>query len=262
MVERGSGRGAFLFFSAAVLAVTVICVSAVRAAATSPVPAAFVDIVEVVPSVSLDIRYFTPHNFIGDKIDGYQAPKCIITRKAAEALARVQEDLREFSLSLKIYDCYRPQRAVDHFVRWAKDVGDTRMKKEFYPDVDKRNLFKDGYIASKSGHSRGSTIDLTVVPIPVPEQEKYVPGQKLKECYLPATDRFGDNSVDMGTGFDCFDERAHPANHRIGLSQRINRLLLKSLMEKYGFRNYDKEWWHFTLKNEPYPDTYFDFVVE
>ena len=227
-----------------------------------PMPEGFTDIAQVIPSALLDIRYFGPHNFVGERVDGYLGPKCIITKKAAEALSKVQKDLKEFSLSLKIYDCYRPQRAVNHFVRWAGNVSDIRMKKEFYPGVDKKNLFKDGYIAAKSGHSRGSTVDLTIVPLPVPDQEQYVPGQPLQECYLPAEKRFRDNSVDMGTGFDCFDERSHPANRKVTVQQRMNRLLLKSLMERHGFKNYDQEWWHFTLRDEPFPDTYFDFLIE
>jgi len=232
------------------------------AAGADKVPEAFVDIQKIIPDVVLDIRYYGPHNFVGERVDGYNAGKCIITKEAAEALVRVQKDLEPYSLSLKIYDCYRPQRAVNHFVRWATEIENIKTKKEFYPTVDKRNLFKDGYIDGKSGHSRGSTIDLTIVPLPAPGQQNYIPGQKLSECYLPATKRFGDNSIDMGTGFDCFHEMSHTANINIGQQQKINRLLLKSLMEKHGFRNYDKEWWHFTLKNEPYPDTYFDFVIE
>ena len=225
-------------------------------------PDGFVDIQKIIPKVILDIRYYGQHNFLGEMVDGYMAPKCFLTKEAAEALAEVQKELAPYSLSLKIYDCYRPQRAVDHFVRWAKEIENAKIKKEFYPTVDKRNLFKDGYIDSKSGHSRGSTVDLTIVPLPVPKQQEYIPGQKLSECYLPAEHRFGDNSIDMGTGFDCFHELSHTANTNIGRQQKINRLLLKSLMEKHGFRNYDKEWWHFTLKNEPFPDTYFDFVIE
>jgi D-alanyl-D-alanine dipeptidase len=128
--------------------------------------------------------------------------------------------------------------------------------------VDKANLFKDGYIDSKSGHSRGSTVDLTIIPLPAPDQQEYTPGQRLTECYLPASARFRDNSIDMGTGFDCFDELSHTESFDIGHKQKINRLLLKTLMDKHGFKNYDKEWWHYTLKNEPYPDTYFDFVIE
>jgi zinc D-Ala-D-Ala dipeptidase len=222
----------------------------------------FVDIKEVIPDIQLDIRYFGYHNFLGEKVDGYNAAKCLLTKEAAESLSGVQKELGQFSLSLKIYDCYRPQRAVNHFVRWAKEIENTKTKKEFYPDIDKRNLFKDGYIDSKSGHSRGSTVDLTIIPLPAPEQQEYTPGQRLSECYLPASARFRDNSIDMGTGFDCFDELSHTATIDIGQKQRINRLLLKSLMDKYGFKNFDKEWWHYTLKNEPYPDKYFDFVIE
>jgi D-alanyl-D-alanine dipeptidase len=225
-------------------------------------PPGFVDVRHVIPSAALDIRYFGQHNFLGTKVDGYNAPKCILTRKAAEALRRVQEDLRPFDLSLKIYDCYRPQRAVDHFCRWAKDTADTRMKKEFYPTVEKENLFRDGYIAKKSGHSRGSTVDLTVVALPLKQQETFVPGQQLSECYLPVSGRFGDNSIDMGSGFDCFHELSHPENRLVGTQQRINRLMLKALMEKHGFAYHDKEWWHFTLKGEPFPDTYFDFSID
>jgi D-alanyl-D-alanine dipeptidase len=222
----------------------------------------FVDIQKIIPNVPLDIRYYGPHNFVGEKVDGYLAPKCLLTKQSAEALAKVQKDLEPFSLSLKIYDCYRPQRAVNHFVRWAREIDNIKTKKEFYPTVDKRNLFKDGYIDSKSGHSRGSTVDLTIVPLPAPKQQDYISGQKLAECYLPTAQRFGDNSIDMGTGFDCFHELSHTANKNISNQQKNNRLLLKSLMEKHGFKNYDLEWWHYTLKNEPYPNTYFDFEIE
>lgn len=225
-------------------------------------PEGFVDVKEIIPSVILDIRYFTPHNFVGERIEGYNAPRCILTKKAALALSNVQKELERFNLSLKIYDCYRPQRAVGHFVRWAKDIKDTRMQEEFYPTVDKRNLFKDGYIAERSSHSRGSTVDLTIVPVPVPEQEEYKTGQRLYPCFLPAEKRFKDNTIDMGTGFDCFHELSHTANPKIGVMQRANRLLLKSLMERYGFQNLSLEWWHYTLKDEPFPDTYFDFVIE
>jgi D-alanyl-D-alanine dipeptidase len=142
------------------------------------------------------------------------------------------------------------------------DTENTKTQKEFYPTIDKRNLFRDGYIAEKSSHSRGSTIDLTIVSLPAEPQAEYRAGQSLFECYLPAEKRFADNSIDMGTGFDCFHELSHTENGNIGQRQKINRLLLKSLMEKHGFKNYDMEWWHYTLKNEPYPDTYFDFIIE
>lgn len=225
-------------------------------------PDTFVDIEELIPDVLLDIRYFGEHNFLSSRVDGYLAPKCLLTRQAAVALARVQKDLAPFSMTLKIYDCYRPQQAVDHFVRWAKDIHDTKTQKEFYPTVDKRHLFRDGYIAERSSHSRGSTVDLTLVSLPAPLQPSYQSGEALTACHLPAGVRFADNSLDMGTGFDCFHELSHPENKNLGPQQRSNRLLLKALMEKHGFRNYDKEWWHFTLVNEPYPDTYFNFPVK
>ncbi|MFA5321906.1 MAG: M15 family metallopeptidase [Smithella sp.] len=233
-----------------------------HAADADKMPDNFIDIQKVIPEIVLDIRYYSPHNFLGERVDGYMTPKCYLTRDAAQSLAKVQKDIEPYSLTLKIYDCYRPQRAVDHFVRWAKEIKNTKTMKEFYPTVDKRNLFRDGFIDSKSGHSRGSTVDLTIVPLPAPAQAEYISGQKLSECYLPVEKRFGDNSIDMGTGFDCFHELSNTENKNIGHQQKINRLLLKSLMEQHGFRNYDKEWWHYTLKNEPYPDTYFDFAIE
>lgn len=225
-------------------------------------PADIVDIERVIPGVALDIRYYGPHNFVGVPVDGYQAPKCLLTRNAAEALAKIQGELKEFSLSLKIYDCYRPQTAVNHFVRWAKETNDIKTKNEFYPTVDKRNLFRDGYIAARSGHSRASTVDLTIIPIPAPEQESYNSGQPQVACFAPLGQRYRDNSIDMGTGFDCFHELSHPGNLKVSEQARTHRLLLKTLMDKYGFKNYDQEWWHFTLRNEPYPKTYFDFPVK
>jgi D-alanyl-D-alanine dipeptidase len=225
-------------------------------------PEDFVDVKSVIPDIILELRYFSNHNFIGKRVDGYNAEICYLTKAAAESLAKVQEELKKFNLSLKLYDCYRPHRAVQHFIRWANDLSDTLMKKEFYPSVDKRNLFKDGYIADRSSHSRGSTVDLTIVPIPIPEQDKYDHNAKLYESFLPYERRFRDNSIDMGSGFDCFDTISHTANNQLELNQRINRLLLKTIMEKYGFRNYPLEWWHFTLINEPYKDIYFDFPIE
>ncbi len=160
-----------------------------------------------------------------------------------------------------MYDCYRPQRAVNGFVEWAKDLDDQRMKGEFYPRVDKSRLFEDGYIAGKSGHSRGSTVDLTIVPLPALPTRPYVPGEKLAPCYAAKEDRFPDNSVDMGTGYDCFDTLSHTLDPRITGAQRANRLLLKSTLEQRGFVNLAEEWWHYTYQPEPFPDTYFDFPV-
>lgn len=151
-----------------------------------------------------------------------------------------------------MYDCYRPQRAVDHFVRWAEDLDDQDMKAEFYPDVDKTRLFADGYIAEKSGHSRGSTVDLTLVRLPAKPTRPYHPGQPLVPCFAPKGERFPDNSVDMGTGYDCFDTRSHTLDPRIEGVQRDNRLLLKDTLEEAYLVNLPEEWWHFTYKPEPY----------
>lgn len=229
---------------------------------SNSMPDGFVDLKSIIPTIELELRYFNSHNFIGQKIEGYEQPRCLLSRKAAEALRKVQEELLPFSLSLKIYDAYRPQSAVDHFVSWAKDLSDTLMKKEFYPRVEKKYLFKEGYISAKSGHSRGSTVDLTIVPLPLPDQELYQSGDSLCECFKPLSERFKDNSLDMGSGYDCFDPVSHTVNTDLNHHQRVNRLLLKTIMGKYGFRGSTKEWWHFTLKNEPYPDTYFNFPIQ
>ena len=198
----------------------------------------FVYCEEVIPDIRTELRYATSRNFVGVPIDGYRTPRCIITRQAAMALRRVQEELRPFGLGLKIFDAYRPQRAVDHFVRWARDLADTRMKAEFYPRVDKTNLFRDDYIAARSGHSRGSTVDLTIAALQ------------------------GGKELDMGTGFDFFGPESWPENAAMTEQQRANRLLLQATMKKQGFRPYGKEWWHFTLEKEPFPETYFNFPIE
>lgn len=225
------------------------------------IPEDFVEIREVIPDIILDLRYLTNHNFLGVRVDGYENEKCYITKSAADSLAKVQAELRKFNLSLKIYDAYRPQRAVNHFLRWAKDLADTLTKKEFYPTIDKSRLFIDGYIAEKSGHSRGSTVDLTIVSIPFPYQQDF-DIQNQCECFESMNKRFKDNSIDMGTGFDCFHSLSHSENILLTSQQRANRLLLISLMDKYGFNNLAEEWWHFTLRNEPFPKTYFDFEIK
>jgi D-alanyl-D-alanine dipeptidase len=194
--------------------------------------ARFVDVQKTIPGVKTEIRYFGTHNFIGKRIRGYAAPKCLLTREAAAALAKVQNELQKKSLSLRIYDCYRPQRAVDHFVAWAKNLRDVKMKEEFYPHVEKTDLFAGGYIAAKSGHSRGSTLDVTI------------------------------DGLDMGSPYDFFDPISHTESPRIYGQSRQNRRFLKRLMARHGFRNLPEEWWHYTLQNEPFPEKYFDFVVK
>ena len=223
-------------------------------------PADFVDIKSVAPSIQVDIRYAGYHNFIGHPVPGYEANKCLLTRRAADAIAGVQRELVSYGLSLRLYDCYRPQRAVDYFVRWAGDASDAAMKQEFYPREDKAKLLPDGYVASPSSHSRGSTVDLTIIPLLV-RLVPYSPGQALTPCIKPIGVRFADGALDMGTGYDCFDAMATD-KAPVTPQQKANRLLLKTLMMRAGFEPYQREWWHFTLKREPYHDVYFDFPVK
>lgn len=204
-------------------------------------PAGFVSVADAAPGVVLDMRYAGSDNFVGEPIDGYTKPTAIMTGAAVAALKNVQADLQRFGLGLKVFDAYRPQRAVDRFVRWAKDLHDTRMQVEYYPRVPKQNLFKEDYIAAKSGHSRGSSVDATLI-------------------YRDADGTA--HELDMGTRFDFFDPSSWPEYPCLTAAQRANRMLLQAVMEKHGFKPYPKEWWHFTLRNEPYPDTYFDFPVE
>jgi D-alanyl-D-alanine dipeptidase len=216
----------------------VACLMIGPACAGEKMPAEFVDAESVVPGLVLDMRYAGSHNFIGRPIDGYEAPVCILTLEAAVALAEVQAELKDYGLGLKVFDCYRPTRAVAHFVRWAKEETDTEMKAEFYPELDKPELFVEGYIADRSGHSRGSTIDLTLVSLP-------------DEAELP-----------MGTAFDFFSTRSWPTDAGQTPEVRANRLLLSTIMQRHGFKPYEREWWHFRLADEPFPDTYFDFPVK
>ena len=197
----------------------------------------FVSVGEVIPDVLLDIRYYSSFNFIGERIDGYEEPAALLTREAAQALKEASNEAMEQGFRLKIYDAYRPQKAVDHFVRWAKDPEDIRMKAFFYPDLEKTEIIPQGYIAEHSGHSRGSTVDLTLF------------------------DMATQQDVDMGGTFDFFGELSHPDYSGVSEVQHANRMLLQSLMVKHGFRPLETEWWHFTLENEPWPDTYFTFSV-
>ena len=189
------------------------------------------------PDIIQEIRYFSTYNFVGDRIDGYEQPCALMTIEAANALKNVSDDLKKQGYRLKVFDAYRPQKAVDNFVRWAENISDTRMKKYFYPKVDKTNLFSDGYIDAKSGHSRGSTIDLTLFDMKTGKE------------------------VDMGGTFDHFGIESHPDYKKITAQQFKNRMILRDAMLKHGFKPLDTEWWHFTLKDEPYPDTYFTFAV-
>jgi zinc D-Ala-D-Ala dipeptidase len=237
------------------------------AAACASAPAAerragFVDVKTMIPDLIVEMRYATAHNFVGRPIPGYKAARCLLTREAGQALKDVADELRQRGFVLKVYDCYRPQTAVDAFAAWGRDQADQKMKAEFYPDVDKRTLFRDGYIAHRSGHSRGSTLDLTIVPLPAPQQPFDPGASEIRGCDSPAGARTPDGSADMGTGFDCFSPLSHTASSGVGETQRANRTLLHTLMSRHSFRNNRNEWWHYTLADEPYPDTFFDFPVE
>lgn len=229
--------------------------------ANSSLPDGFVYLSDVAPNILQDIRYSSYHNFLGRPVKGYEANECILTRPTADTLAKIQQELIQSDLSLKIYDCYRPQMAVDDFIAWSKQLADQKMKAEFYPRVDKRDFFSLGYIAEKSAHSRGSTVDLTIVNLPATREADYHRGGKLTGCYLSYQERFKDNTIDMGTGFDCFDTMAHPANQTIGTVAFYNRQLLQAIMGKYGFSPYIYEWWHFTLREEPFPNKAFNFPI-
>ena len=217
----------------------------------------FVTITDVVPDAILEIRYYSTYNFVGDRIDGYMAPTALLTKQAADSLKAVSDEVMAQGYRLKIYDAYRPQKAVDHFVRWAKDVQDVRMKDYFYSDLDKSVLFPQCYIMEKSGHTRGSTIDLTLFDMTIEKE------------------------LDMGGTFDWFGGESHPDfcgnpetgkytgdNHKSPTGKNItkqqweNRMILRRAMMNHGFKPIDTEWWHFTLKNEPFPDTYFTFPVK
>lgn len=198
----------------------------------------FVEVTEVVPDAILEIRYYSTYNFVGERIDGYLRPLALMTRQAADSLKAVSDDLKANGYRIKIWDTYRPQRAVNHFIRWAENLSDTTMKAVFYPMVDKNLLFEQGYICARSSHTRGSTVDLTLI------------------------DAATGKELDMGSPFDWFGEESHP-DYRCRLYQQsANRLVLRNAMLRHGFQGIDSEWWHFTLANEPYPDTYFDFPIE
>lgn len=197
----------------------------------------FVVVSQVIPDAILEIRYHSTFNFVGDRIDGYDEPCALLTREAALALKEASDDLMAQGYRIKIYDAYRPQDAVNHFVRWAKDLGDTRMKAYFYPEVDKSQLFSSGYIAKRSGHSRGSTVDITLFDLSTGKD------------------------ADMGGTFDYFGDASHYEYKKLTPEQKNNRLILRKAMTAHGFKPISTEWWHFTLIDEPYPDTYFNFPV-
>lgn len=198
----------------------------------------FVYLQDAIPNIVLDVRYFSNDNFVGARVDGYRDATILLSKPAADALANVQHELNARGLGLKVFDAYRPQKAVDHFVRWSEDPSDTKTKEKYYPDLPKDRLFDLGYIAHKSGHTRGSTLDLTIVEL--------ASGQEL----------------DMGSSWDFFGDISHHDSTLVDDEATANRDLLRDVMVRNGFLPYANEWWHYTLAGEPYPDTYFDFDVE
>ena len=239
---------------------TILLTSCMTPGRQSQLPDGFVAISEVAPDIELDIRYYTSNNFIGRPVDGYFAPACILTLEAGRALAQAQQLALNRGYSLKVYDCYRPQSAVSDFVTWGSDDQDTLQQHRFYPNLDKGQLFAEGYIAQQSGHSRGSTIDLTLVPLGS-RQPAVDPNANRYDCRAAQFGRYPDNSIDMGSGYDCFDPIANTDSDLVSTTARDNRSLLRSVMVAAGFENYPLEWWHYSLVVEPYPDTYFDFPV-
>ena len=197
----------------------------------------FVLVSDYVPAVIQEIRYHSTYNFVGDRVDGYEQPCAILTKEAARALKEISNKLNVMGYRIKVFDAYRPATAVRHFTLWGVDDLDLRMKPFFYPDLEKQELFRKGYIASKSSHSRGSTIDLTLLDMKTGKE------------------------VDMGSPFDYFSEVSHPDYKGVAKEQYENRMFLQDIMVRGGFEPYDCEWWHFTLRDEPFPNTYFDFPV-
>ncbi|OQB16072.1 MAG: D-alanyl-D-alanine dipeptidase [Firmicutes bacterium ADurb.Bin193] len=238
MSETVKTKNRFIRWGIVSIAVAVILASCTFVSNPNQLPDGFVYVTDEIPAAQLEIRYFSEDNFVGAVIDGYQAPKAILTKEAAQALKKSADNLYEQGYCIKVFDAYRPQRAVNHFIRWAKDIDDTKTKWKYYPDLDKSVLFELGYIAEKSGHSRGSTVDLTLVDLSTGEE------------------------LDMGSGFDFFGGISNHGTDLITKEQEKNRNILRDAMVDAGFEIYPEEWWHYKLKDEPYPDEYFDFPVK
>lgn len=218
--------------------IILLCILTCASISSQQLHRGFVILSDLEDTIQFELRYLGNNNFIGKPIDGYYKNCIIITKETAQALKKVQQILLKEGLSLKIFDAYRPQQAVDHFVRWAKQTNDTLMKREYYPDVPKSELFAQGFIATKSGHSRGSTVDITLINSNT--------GKEL----------------DMGSDYDFFGKKSHPFSKDLQKHQQENRLYLRKIMLAHGFKPYENEWWHFTLKKEPFPTTYFNFPIQ
>ena len=218
------------------------------ALAAGSLPPGFVYLHDVDPTIAQDIRYASADNFVGRPLPGYDAAECVLRRDAALALKRVQADLAAAGLGLKVYDCYRPARAVRAMAQWANDRGSGRATKRFFPKLEKNNLFALGYIATRSAHSTGTAVDLTLVARPTAPAAPFDPATAYGSCAGPVAARAPDNSLDMGTGFDCFDTASHTSSGAVGEEQRRHRATLVAAMRERGFRNYFREWWHFSYR--------------
>jgi zinc D-Ala-D-Ala dipeptidase len=210
-------------------------------------PGDFVHLREVDPTIQQDIRYASANNFIGRPFAGYEAGECIVKRVVADALMRAQRDLASRRLSLKMFDCYRPVRAVHDVVLWSQDGQETQAQRNYNPKLNKADLFRLGYIAEHSGHSTGAAVDLTLVDLSAPKGPAFIPGKLYADCTADVRLRAPERSVDMGTGYDCSDSKAYTAASAITPEQRRWRQALVAAMAKQGFVNYLKEWWHFSL---------------
>ena len=224
----------------------------------------FVYLHEVDPTILVSLRYYSHENFVGTAIDGYNKSVVIMTKQTAEALKKVQEEVKKDGYSIVVYDAYRPQLAVNHFIRWSKDVNDQSKKSYYYPRIHKADVFELGYVGKRSGHSRGSTVDLTLIKDSDSLHEVQEQDCMLLDGYTIKI--LDDGTVDMGSSFDLFDNASHVENDLIEEKFKTLRTYLKNVMEKHGFKNYSEEWWHFTLKNEPFPadqdNSYFSFAIE
>ena len=243
-----------------ILLLAAILLGSGPASARDMLPPGFVYLRDVDSSIQQDIRYATSDNFTGHPLPGYGTGECILRREAAEALKRVQADLARENLGLKVYDCYRPTRAVRAMATWAHDGDDSETTRRFYPSLHKSNLFALGYIAAQSRHSTGTTVDLTLVKLPTASAPRFDPAVRYGPCNGPAAKRAPDNSIDMGTSFDCFDVRSYTMSNAISPEQRHWRSVLNAGMHRHGFANYFREWWHYSFTGSAEPRVY-DFAI-
>jgi D-alanyl-D-alanine dipeptidase len=240
--------------------VLFVLASSSGAIARDMLPPGFVYLRDIAADIVQDMRYASSDNFTGHPLPGYGAAECVLRRETAEALKRVEVDLAADNLGLKVYDCYRPTRAVRAMAAWSRDGEDTEQNRRFYPALNKRNLFALGYIAGQSRHSTGTTVDLTLIRLPAQPGVRFDPAVRYGPCTGPASRRAPDNSIDMGTSFDCFDIRSYFANSAISPEQRHWRRVLHTAMRRHGFSGYFREWWHYSFSSAAEPRAY-DFAI-